>query len=58
MPQYLGGPANGATVPLDAAYHQMITNAFRQAWPYGQAVPSAAKLKQIMNDVYSRFPLS
>ena len=28
-PQYLGGAADGPTVPLDAAYHQQITNAFR-----------------------------
>src|SRR5690606_26361734 len=31
-PKYLGGDPKGPTVPLDAAYHQQITNAFRDAW--------------------------
>jgi len=56
-PKYLGGAANGPRVPLDAAYHQQITNAFRDAWKYGQAQPPAAQVQQIMRDVYSKYPL-
>jgi hypothetical protein len=56
-PKYLGGDPKGPTVPIDAAYHQEITNAFREAWPYGQGAPSPADLQRIMNDVYARFPL-
>jgi hypothetical protein len=56
-PKYLGGDPKGPTVPIDAAYHQEITNAFREAWPYGQGALSPADLQRIMNDVYSRFPL-
>jgi len=39
-PKYLGGDPNGPTVSINAAYHQMITNAFRKLWPYGQGAPS------------------
>lgn len=56
-PKYLGGPKNGPTVPLRRSYHQMITNAFRQLWKYGQAPPSKEKLKSIMKEVYRKFPL-
>jgi len=56
-PKYLGGDPKGPTVPIDAAYHQEITNAFREAWPYGQGAPSPEDLQRILNDVYSRFPL-
>lgn len=34
-PKYMGGPSNGKLIPLDAAYHQMITNEFRSIHPYG-----------------------
>jgi len=57
-PKYLGGAANGPLVPLDAAYHQQITNAFRQAWPYSQgAIKDPAVLKSVMDKVYKQFPL-
>jgi RHS repeat-associated protein len=56
-PKYLGGDPNGPTVPLDAAYHQEITNEFRNRWPYGQQPPSDAQLQLIMEGVYKRFPL-
>jgi len=56
-PKYLGGPANGPLIKLDAAYHQQITNAFRTEWGYGLGKPSEAKLLEIMNTVYSKFPL-
>ncbi|WP_373522731.1 hypothetical protein, partial [Aquiflexum sp.] len=56
-PKYLGGPANGPLIKLDAAYHQQITNAFWAEWGYGIGKPSAAQLDAIMNRVYSQFPL-
>lgn len=56
-PKYLGGAESGKKVPLDAAYHQQITNAFRKAWPYGQEAPDSSQLKVIIKKVYSEFPL-
>jgi hypothetical protein len=56
-PKYLGGDPHGPTVPIDAAYHQEITNAFRAEWGYGRARPSAAEVQRIMDRVYRRFPL-
>jgi len=56
-PQYLGGQKNGLLMPIDAAYHQQITNAFRNAWDYGIGKPNAAQLEKIMTDVYTQFPL-
>jgi hypothetical protein len=56
-PQYLGGPANGPTVPIDAAYHQQITQAFKRAYPYSQPEPDPATLRRIMQDVYKQYPL-
>ncbi len=57
IPQYLGGAKNQVTVPLNGAYHQQITNAFRAQWGYGISKPSAAQLETIMKKVYSQFPL-
>jgi hypothetical protein len=60
IPKYLGGDPYGETVPIDAAYHQAITNAFRQQWPY-KGDPDyrggLRELQKILNDVYSRYPL-
>jgi hypothetical protein len=42
---------------MDAAYHQLIANAFRAAHPYGQAQSSPAQLQKILDDVYSKFSL-
>ncbi len=56
-PKYLGGPVDGPLVPLDAAYHQVITNEFRSLWPYGIGKPSSEELGNIMNQVYSKYPL-
>jgi len=56
-PQYLGGSKNGVLMPIDAAYHQQITNAFRNAWDYGIGPPNAAQLEKIMTNVYTQFPL-
>jgi RHS repeat-associated protein len=56
-PKYLGGAKNGKTTLLDSAYHQKITNEFRNLWAYGQRLPSAAELRRIMKEVYNKFPL-
>ena len=56
-PQYLGGPASGETVELDAAYHQVITNEFRSLYGYGQSVPPPEQVEAIKNQVYSAYPL-
>jgi RHS repeat-associated protein len=57
-PKYLGGDPSGPTVPLDAAYHQLITNAFRQLWPYASGQPSPEQLQEIMDQVYNQYPIT
>ena len=57
IPQYLGGAKNQVLVPLDAAYHQQITNAFRAEWGYGLGKSTATQLETILNRVYGQFPL-
>lgn len=57
IPQYLGGAKNQTLVPLDGAYHQQITNAFRKLHPYGKPKPTEAELNIILEKVYSQFPL-
>ena len=57
IPQYLGGAKDQVKVPLNSAYHQVITNEFRALWPYGNELPSATQLNEIMTKVYSKFPL-
>jgi hypothetical protein len=56
-PRYLGGAENQELVPLDAAYHQQITNKFRTLWQYGKGTPSPTELQIIKNQVYSEYPL-
>ncbi len=56
-PKYLGGDPNGDKVRLYPAYHQLITNAFRSAWPYGQGAPSLFEAQRIIFQVYSKYPL-
>jgi hypothetical protein len=56
-PEYIGGARNGPKVPLDAAYHQQITNEFRRLHPYGSEVPSPARVQEIMRQVYEKYPL-
>ncbi len=56
-PKYLGGDPAGPTVPLDAAYHQVVTNAFRAARGYGLGTVSPEELENILNQVYRNFPL-
>ncbi len=57
VPKYLGGDPKGRTVPIDAAYHQDITNAFREFHPYGSPLPSPERLEETMRIVYERYPL-
>lgn len=56
-PKYLGGDKKGRTVPIDAAYHQLITNEFRRLHPYGSARPTPQRLSELMRQVYSKYPL-
>ncbi|NLT02688.1 MAG: hypothetical protein GXY09_02370 [Bacteroidales bacterium] len=57
-PKYLGGATNGPLVPLDGAYHQQITNSFRQLWPYGKGpITDPVMRRQIIDQVYKQFPL-
>lgn len=58
IPKYLGGAADGEVAKIPAAYHQLITNAFRTLAPYGEKIErSAQELGTILKDVYSRYPL-
>jgi hypothetical protein len=56
-PRYLGGPAKGRTFKLPAPYHQLITNAFRERWAYGQRAPGEARAREIMMEVYAEYPI-
>jgi hypothetical protein len=58
IPKYLGGPKDGLLVRLPAAYHQMITNAFRALVPYGQRIQlTVEEVQRILQQVYSKYPL-
>ncbi|WNG41172.1 hypothetical protein F0U61_51310 [Archangium violaceum] len=56
-PRYLGGPENGPTVDLDPAYHQLITNAFRNLAGYGRKSLPLDFVWGVMKKVYSQYPL-
>lgn len=56
-PRYLGGPSNGKTFRLPAAYHQLITNVFREQHPYGRPKPSEQEARKIMLKIYSQYPI-
>lgn len=52
------GYDNGVTVPIDAAYHQLITNEFRLRWGYGLGrIENKEYLEQIIREVYDKYPL-
>ena len=57
IPQYLRGAADQNLVKLEGPYHQLITNAFRQLAHYGQPVPDSQSVVNIVNQVYSQYPL-
>jgi hypothetical protein len=57
-PKYLGGAADGPLAKIPAAYHQLITNAFRTLAPYGQAISrTTEEVTNIVKQVYSMYPL-
>ncbi len=57
FPVYLGGPENGPTYRLPAAYHQLLTNAFRRLHPYGRPKPQEWEAQSFMLKVYSEYPI-
>lgn len=57
VPIYLGGARDGVTYRLQSAYHQAITQEFRRQWSYGSTKPNGDQLRQILLDVYSRYPI-
>ena len=58
IPKYIGGAKDQALVPLDAAYHQLITNEFRTLWHYGKGIINDLELRQdIIKQVYNKYPL-
>ncbi|NMG35575.1 hypothetical protein GRF61_14090 [Azoarcus sp. TTM-91] len=57
-PQYLGGPRNGPTVPLDAAHHEVITQQMRQEMPFRQPQPiNQQQVQDFLRNFYQRYPL-
>ena len=52
-----GSQNNNLTVPIDAAYHQMITNRFRSLWPYGSGGLDKSRWDEVFNQVYKEYPL-
>jgi RHS repeat-associated protein len=56
-PKYLGGDPNGPTVPLDASYHQLITNEFRDLQQYGTGPVSPERLQELKDLVYEKYPI-
>jgi hypothetical protein len=62
FPKYMGGAEDQVLVPLDAAYHQLITNEFLKYWPKKlpnqvKTFPTLDQAKEIMEKVYRKFPL-
>jgi len=57
--RYLDPAGVGArsTVPIDAAYHQLITNASRQRFPYGQGPYDPIEVNQFLEQLYRMYPL-
>ncbi len=58
LPKYINGFDDHIVVPIDAAYHQKITNEFRRLWGYGKGpVKDNEYLNQIIKEVYDKYPL-
>ncbi len=62
FPKYMGGAEKQILAPIDAAYHQVITNEFLKYWPKklpGQlkTYPTLQQVNEIMQKVYSKYPL-
>lgn len=48
---------NAGTFRIPTAYHKAITQEFRRRWPYGTKEPSANELRELLVQVYSRYPI-
>jgi hypothetical protein len=57
FPLYLGGKADGPKYRVPAAYHQLLTNAFRRLHPYGSPKPQEWEARSFMLKVYSEYPI-
>jgi hypothetical protein len=57
MPKFAGGPANGTQYEINAAYHQVITNEFRQQLGYGKGPYDPVKVYEVMLQVYENYPI-
>jgi hypothetical protein len=56
--KYLGGAIKGEMVELNAAYHQLITNMFRELAPYGTKVERTIEgTKILITKVYEKYPI-
>jgi len=47
----------GLQYEIPAAYHQRITNEFRQLWAYGKGGPNPEQLQNIIDTVYDKYPI-
>lgn len=56
IPKYLGGAKDGDLAKIPAAYHQLITNAFRERLAYG-VQHGVEAIQQTIKEVYKLFPL-
>ena len=60
-PIYMGGPKSpmpGGRKAVDAAYHQLLTNSFRNYWSYGAgASKTGLNFSDIMTIVYADLPV-
>lgn len=56
-PKYMGGDPKGQTILLDGAYHQVITNEFRSIRSYNLDKLNENIRKDIMRQVYKKYPL-
>ncbi len=58
IPKYMGGPANGATVPLDRAYHVWLhQKLYAEAGEVVSRDLKAHEVHEILRGFYHRFPL-
>ena len=57
IPRYLGGARNGLICPLDAAYHESITQGIRQQYKFGGQRPPMDELQQFLKSFYGSNPL-
>jgi RHS repeat-associated protein len=56
-PKFLGGAINGQTSRIDAAYHQLITNAIRKEFKYGVKHGDPEYIQAAINLIYKDYPL-